>query len=71
MTFDDRATCHGCGRFGAYLFDGEHLCADCYEQHGSCCPEFGRETSDEQEIREALEELAQLCQRVRSGQPTK
>jgi hypothetical protein len=41
LQFDERATCERCGRFGAYLFDGEALCAECYETRGSCCPEFG------------------------------
>ena len=39
--YDENATCTGCGRFGAYLFDGEQLCGECYEKRGSCCPEFG------------------------------
>lgn len=41
VRFDENAVCDRCGRFGAYEFDGQHLCADCYEQQGSCCPEFG------------------------------
>jgi hypothetical protein len=41
VRFDEDAVCDRCGRFGAYEFDGQHLCADCYEQQGSCCPEFG------------------------------
>jgi hypothetical protein len=43
VPFNADATCAGCGRFGAYEFDGQRLCAECYEQHGSCCPEFGRD----------------------------
>jgi hypothetical protein len=39
--YDENATCTGCGRFGAYLFDGDQLCSECYEKRGSCCPEFG------------------------------
>jgi hypothetical protein len=38
---DENVACERCGRFGAYRFDGESLCADCYELRGSCCPEFG------------------------------
>lgn len=41
IRFDDNLACAGCGRFGAYVFDGEQLCAECYEKRGSCCPEFG------------------------------
>lgn len=43
VPFNGNATCHRCGRFGAYEFDGDHLCAECYETRGSCCPEFGRD----------------------------
>lgn len=43
VRFDERAVCDRCGRFGAYLFEGERLCADCYEMRSSCCPEFGSE----------------------------
>jgi hypothetical protein len=39
--FDDNATCTRCGRFGAYVFESEKLCSDCYETRGACCPEFG------------------------------
>jgi hypothetical protein len=38
-------TCDTCGKFGAYAFDGENLCLDCYQSCGSCCAE--REISDE------------------------
>jgi hypothetical protein len=41
VPFDETAACGACGRFGAYCFGEERLCADCYEQRGSCCPEFG------------------------------
>jgi hypothetical protein len=41
IQFDDNAACAGCGRFGAYVFDAQQLCGDCYEKRGSCCPEFG------------------------------
>jgi hypothetical protein len=45
VQFDDQAVCDVCGKFGAFEFDGQKLCADCYESHGSCCPEFGRDDS--------------------------
>lgn len=35
------ATCDLCGRFGAFVVAGRRLCADCYVNSGSCCPEFG------------------------------
>jgi len=38
---DEGPVCERCGRFGAVDFAGKKLCADCYEQIGSCCPEFG------------------------------
>lgn len=44
VRFDASATCDACGRFGAYCFDGEWLCADCYEARGSCCAEFDRDS---------------------------
>jgi hypothetical protein len=48
IRFDENAACEQCGRFGAYLFDGKLLCGECYEQHGSCCPEFeGRKQQEE------------------------
>jgi hypothetical protein len=34
---DPSATCDACGAFGAFPFDGETLCADCYAGRGSCC----------------------------------
>lgn len=33
--------CDLCGRFGAFVVAGRRLCADCYVNSGSCCPEFG------------------------------
>jgi hypothetical protein len=33
------AACAECGRFGAYAFDGDTLCAECYQARGSCCAE--------------------------------
>lgn len=44
---DESLTCDDCGRFGAMDLGGKKLCADCYGTSGSCCPEFGRETSEE------------------------
>jgi hypothetical protein len=41
VPFNPNTVCDRCGRFGAYLFDGEKLCAECYGLRGSCCPEFG------------------------------
>jgi hypothetical protein len=41
IQFDENASCDRCGRFGVLVFDGEKLCAECYEARGSCCPEFG------------------------------
>jgi hypothetical protein len=29
--------CDACGRFGAYAFEGEALCGECYAGRGSCC----------------------------------
>jgi hypothetical protein len=43
LRFDEEAACEVCGRFGAYLFEGKTLCAECYEASGSCCPEFTKE----------------------------
>jgi hypothetical protein len=34
---DPSAACDACGCFGAYHFEGETLCADCYAGRGSCC----------------------------------
>lgn len=41
VQFDENIVCDVCGRFGAFDFGGEHLCADCYEARASCCLEFG------------------------------
>ena len=43
IPFDENAACTSCGKYGAYLLDGQRLCADCYEQRGSCCREFGED----------------------------
>jgi hypothetical protein len=40
VPFDASAACATFGQFGAYLFDGERLCAECYGKRGSCCHEF-------------------------------
>ena len=37
----EQAVCGVCGRFGAFEAGGQFLCADCYTERGSCCPEFG------------------------------
>jgi len=37
--FRPEAACGHCGAFGAYEFDGETLCLDCYQGCGSCCSE--------------------------------
>jgi len=34
----DELTCDGCGRFGAYAFDGRALCEDCCATAGTCGP---------------------------------
>ncbi len=39
--FNASAVCDVCGRFGAFEIGAQHLCTDCYEAKGSCCPEFG------------------------------
>lgn len=44
---DDNLSCDECGRFGAIDFGQRKLCPDCYEHCGSCCPEFGKETTAE------------------------
>lgn len=41
LQFDPQATCERCGKFGAFLFETEKLCVDCYETRASCCAEFG------------------------------
>ena len=40
---DENVVCERCGRFGALEFTGTKLCADCYQQAGSCCPEFNED----------------------------
>lgn len=46
--------CESCGRFGAVELGNHHLCIDCYEGCGSCCPEFGKD-----DLWEAEEEPAE------------
>lgn len=41
VRFDENVACELCGRPGAYWIDGEQLCAECIQQRGSCCMEFG------------------------------
>ncbi len=41
MHVEENDTCDCCGRFGAYGFGDRSLCLECYEEAGSCCPEFG------------------------------
>lgn len=41
LPFDENAACSTCGQFGAYVLDGEKLCAECYVKRGSCCAESG------------------------------
>ena len=44
---NESLVCDVCGRFGAVEFVDRKLCPDCYENYGSCCPEFGREECEE------------------------
>ena len=39
VSYQTEQMCAECGRFGAYEFDGEALCSDCYQARGSCCAE--------------------------------
>jgi hypothetical protein len=39
VPYSAEAACAACGKFGAFKFDGETLCADCYQGRGSCCAE--------------------------------
>ena len=34
---DPKVVCEACGCFGAYPFEGEALCGECYAGRGSCC----------------------------------
>ncbi len=37
MQADPDAACDACGVHGAFRFEGETLCGDCYAGRGSCC----------------------------------
>jgi hypothetical protein len=37
LHLDPNAICAACGHFGAYRFETETLCAECYANRGSCC----------------------------------
>ncbi len=37
---DENLRCDECGRFGAFDFAIQRLCAECYAEKGSCCAEF-------------------------------
>lgn len=37
LRLDPNAACDACGCFGAFRFETETLCADCYANRGSCC----------------------------------
>jgi hypothetical protein len=41
VKFMDEPVCERYGKFGAFQFEGSLLCSDCYQERGSCCPEFG------------------------------
>jgi hypothetical protein len=43
VKLNEGIACDVCGRFGAVELGDRHLCVDCYEGCGSCCPEFGRD----------------------------
>jgi hypothetical protein len=49
VTFRAEQACAGCGRFGAYAFEGEFLCADCYQERGSCCAEAHCDPAEDDE----------------------
>lgn len=55
VRFEPDLACNRCSRFGAFRFDGENLCGECYETRGSCCPEFGGD--DRCETGDAAERL--------------
>lgn len=37
----DTLVCEVCGKFDAIQIGDRVLCTDCYQNAGSCCPEFG------------------------------
>jgi hypothetical protein len=61
VKFDENLACDRCGRFGAYQFDGERVCAECYELRGSCCPEFGADDL----WRPAEQDSARVCRSLK------
>ncbi len=38
---EEQHACERYGRFGAFQFGDIWLCPACYQERGSCCPEFG------------------------------
>ncbi|MBA4149507.1 MAG: hypothetical protein H0X66_15445 [Verrucomicrobia bacterium] len=38
---DETLVCENCGKHGAIQFGDLQLCEECYQNMGSCCPEFG------------------------------
>lgn len=51
---DAEAVCDACGCHGAYHFESETLCADCYAGRGSCCsPEFSGRPPDCEKVARA------------------
>jgi len=50
---DPEAICDACGYHGAFRFEGETLCGDCYAGRGSCCSaEFSGRTPGDDETAE-------------------
>jgi len=41
--FNESTGCDICGRYGTFRFGDRKLCQECYEECGSCCPEFGKD----------------------------
>ena len=37
LRLDPDAACDGCGQYGAFHFEAETLCGDCYTNRGACC----------------------------------
>lgn len=60
VSLDSNRTCDECGATGAYVFDGQALCLNCYTGRGSCCAE--REMAD-------VPLDATSCTRERSASP--
>ena len=54
LRLDPNAVCDACGCFGAFRFETETLCADCYANRGSCCSaEFSGRPSDCKKVERA------------------